>query len=356
MEGLAPRQLVLVHATLEKGTELEHHYGTGYLVTGDLVLTASHVVPTRSANVEVRIEDGAGAGQPRFRPATLPAVWRDEQLDVILLRVHPPIADVVTPRWPTSARHDNAEWTSVAYPKAASATGPEGREWKTAGLAGTLYAHGGAGQGRREIDLGVRDWPGTTWRGASGAPIFVDSELVGIITDQLEAFEGRRLRGVSTDLLLQNPRFLATIAPPWLEPFPETLWVLALISESSQAELPRLLNAMLQEHRIALAEVSGQEVDTRVRGVVITEALETPARWLQFVQAMCVAPIMIVDVTGFQPAVMLALGVRSVVRRGVTVTTTANLVDEAQLSRLPFDIQETKLVSTALPGATTPIH
>jgi Trypsin-like peptidase domain len=350
VDGLVKRQLVLVHTTLQKGAQLEHRYGTGYFVTSDLVLTASHVVPAWSKRVEVRIEGDAGPRQPQFRAAALPSVWRDEQLDTVLIRIDPPLPDVTLPRWPTVPLGENAEWTSVAYPKAVSEERPEGREWKTAGLAGTLYAHGGAGQGRRELDLGVKDWPGTTWSGASGAPIFVGSDLVGILTDELTSFEGRRIRGVGAELLLQNPGFLTAIAPPWLEPFPEKLWVLVLISENSRAELPRLLNAVVAEHRVALAEVSGRELEAQVKVVVITEALENPTRWLQFVRAMCVAPVMVVDVTGFQPGVMLALGVRSVVRRGVTVTTTASAVDESHLSMLPFDIQETKVVYHGPPG------
>jgi hypothetical protein len=41
---------------------------------------------------------------------------------------------------------------------------------------------------------------------------------------------------------------------------------------------------------------------------------------------------------------MLALGVRAVARRGVTLTSTADVLTPAQLSQLPFNIQETKLI------------
>ena len=39
---------------------------------------------------------------------------------------------------------------------------------------------------------------------------------------------------------------------------------------------------------------------------------------------LCLAPIAIFDATDFEPAVMLALGVRAVVRRGVTLTSIAD--------------------------------
>ena len=41
---------------------------------------------------------------------------------------------------------------------------------------------------------------------------------------------------------------------------------------------------------------------------------------------------------------MVALGVRAVVRRGVTLTSTADFLTPTQLSQLPFNIQETKLI------------
>ena len=55
-------------------------------------------------------------------------------------------------------------------------------------------------------------------------------------------------------------------------------------------------------------------------------------------------PVMVADITGFEPAVMLLLGVRAVVRRGVTILSTADQLDEAHLSHLPFNVQESKVV------------
>jgi hypothetical protein len=91
--------------------------------------------------------------------------------------------------------------------------------------------------------------------------------------------------------------------------------------------------------------------------VGITDALESTGKWLRFVSALCAAPVAIFDATGFEPAVMLSLGIRAVVRRGVTLTSSADLLTAAQLSKLPFNIQETKLLyhgSEYLP--TNPRH
>jgi hypothetical protein len=54
MAGLARERLVLVKASLDDGRSV---CGTGYLVSADLVLTASHVVPEQGlAQLELRTE------------------------------------------------------------------------------------------------------------------------------------------------------------------------------------------------------------------------------------------------------------------------------------------------------------
>jgi hypothetical protein len=89
------------------------------------------------------------------------------------------------------------------------------------------------------------------------------------------------------------------------------------------------------------------DVEEEPKVVVITEALENRARWLRFVQAICAAPVMIIDVTKFEPAVMLMLGIRAVVKRGITVTITWDEISPEKMAMFPFNIKETKLISFA---------
>ena len=66
---------------------------------------------------------------------------------------------------------------------------------------------------------------------------------------------------------------------------------------------------------------------------------------------------MVFDVTNFEPAVMMFLGIRAVVRRGVTLTTTTKFPDESLLSELPFNIQEAKLIDLSEePDIVSPKH
>jgi len=323
--------------------------GTGYFVARDLVLTASHVAPEApDTPVSVRSEQG----EPRWRERGR-VIWRDENLDAALIRVEPPLPEEIEPpRWSEHLPRENAAWSSTAYPDASNVDVRDGRERKSAGLDGTLYVQGGGGQGSKELELGVNNPPPMDdWAGISGAPVFVDGSLIGIVRSA--GFDGTRLHGVPAGVLLQNVGFRNAIAPPWLE-FPRAgPWLLVLLSENGADDLASTIRGSLERHEEAITKVLGEPLQHRVIAASITDALDTPARWLRLVEAMCAAPFMIADVTAFEPAVMLALGVRAVVRRGVTIATTASRLDEAALSTLPFNIQETKLISHGDSAADT---
>src|SRR5262245_61421576 len=130
------RRLVLIHSVIKgsDGQEI-HKYGTGYFVTHNLVLTASHVLPTGSVEqIEVRLEASQNrAGYPWVDVEKEP-VWKNVQLDAVLIKVIHPIAGIEAPHWGQTDFTENKDWDSVAYPEA-STQKVEGRtEWKTSGL------------------------------------------------------------------------------------------------------------------------------------------------------------------------------------------------------------------------------
>ncbi len=311
--------------------------GTGYFITDDLVLTVSHVVDIQQESVRVRSEQTGAWTQAEV-------VWREERLDAALLRASDGLANSgPAVKWAQSAPTANVPWTSTGYPVAASDVVAGRSIIKTAGLDGAVYAQGGGGQGQPELELNVNAPPGDQgWGGISGAPVFVGDELVGIVKSFPAAFEGRRLAAVPVAALLRDASFRLAIAPPWLSDLPAEPWVLVLLAEREQDDLVESVRTAIQLY----TDRSGLEpIHAEPRVVNVKEALETPERWLQLVRALCQAPIMVADVTDFQPAIMLFLGIRAVVRRGVTITTTANTLDESELSSLPFNIQESKLIS-----------
>jgi hypothetical protein len=334
---LDPRRLVLVRCTLADGNT---SVGTGYLVKADLLLTASHVVPVaKVAKLSVRVEsDGT------WCEALTEAVWRDADLDAVLFELRQQRPDVIPLEWTNSTLNADARWHSIAFPTAGLGDNDGQVMWKTVGLGGTLYAGGGGGQGSRQLDLGVEHAPSPDlWSGASGAPIFTDGGLAGIIKQVPPNFRGDRLIGVPTSSLLNNLDFRIALASPWLprESLPKArAWVLVIQSEAGDTELGRWVDGTLQKDREAILEVVDPTFELQSVKVRIAEAIESPARWLSLVKALCLAPIAIFDATDFEPAVMLALGVRAVVRRGVTITSTARELSEKNLANLPFNMKK----------------
>src|SRR5204862_4949899 len=124
----------------------------------------------------------------------------------------------------------------------------ERNQWKTAGLKGTLYAQGGAGQGDRELDLEVTGGAEPkTWGGVSGAPVFVGDRCAGMIKEVPKDFLGGRLRGVPSDSFLRNPQFRMAIEPRLINNTSDR-WVLVLLSERcrNEQELMRRVRAAIQ--------------------------------------------------------------------------------------------------------------
>ena len=343
MPGFANEQLVLVKASFTVGDGKSFSVGTGYFVTADLVLTASHVVPEQNLiDLEVRTESDG-----QWRAVVPKPVWRDAVLDAVLLRVHPPLDATPDAAWIETDFEDDVGWKSSAYPEAGKVSNEGKPAWKTVGLGGTLHAHGGGGQGPRELELTVEaPPPAEQWAGISGAPVFVGDRLAGLIKEVPKSFQGGRVAAAPATALFQNHGFRLALSPPWLEAPSQGIWVLVVHSESNKGKttLGDWVDGALAKDTKALKSVLGAELQPKAVRVRITDALESPGHWLRFASVLCSAPIAIFDATGFEPAVMLALGVRAVVRRGVTLTSTADVLTPMQLSQLPFNIQETKLI------------
>jgi hypothetical protein len=71
----------------------------------------------------------------------------------------------------------------------------------------------------------------------------------------------------------------------------------------------------------------------------INKALASPAMLREAVRAVIEADVVVFDVTGFEPGVMLLVGVRAACRRGVTLCSHGNKWREGQPLMLPFNLQ-----------------
>lgn len=63
------------------------------------------------------------------------------------------------------------------------------------------------------------------------------------------------------------------------------------------------------------------------------------------VRALCAADIVITDVTGYEPSLLLLLGIRAAVRRSVTIACTQRPLNSELWEELPFNLKELNLVS-----------
>lgn len=338
-------RLVLIQSVLQGDNGDKYLIGTGYFIKSDLILTARHVlsegIPQR---IRIRVEEGA----PLWRDADPIPVWENKAIDAAVIKVNDPIDGIELPDWLETPPETDVKWQSTAYPTAYKQKDDTGLERKTAGLSGIWYVQGGGGQGMPELDLGVDDEAAVEgWHGVSGAPVFVENKFIGIIKSTSKLFRGNRLLGVPIAQILNDPGFLTLITAKFIQIPEEKLWFLLLNSENGNEDIESIVRTSLfnnwESIQIA-ANIEQSFKDNVLVTVNLTEVLENPQHWYESVHAICHAPFMIADVTDFQIGIMLFLGIRAVVRRGVTLSIASGAITESQYSSLPFNIQETKLI------------
>jgi hypothetical protein len=149
-----PRRLALVTwtapaATGQDASAGETRVGTGYFVTANLVLTASHVVPhDLDTPVSVRVEKG----EPRWRENGR-VKWLDTSLDAALIEVSPPLpADMIAVKWGEDLPAQNVTWNSTGYPEAEMREA----ERKSAGLKVHCMSAAAAARDKRNSTWGSK--------------------------------------------------------------------------------------------------------------------------------------------------------------------------------------------------------
>jgi hypothetical protein len=126
-----------------------------------------------------------------------------------------------------------------------------------------------------------------------------------------------------------------------LETAPDTANDILIISDASEGLDPAELEEAVM---IAVIKASSDYLDadvfrSKASIIDITHALANPSQWREVIRALCRAKIAFIDITNFTPGSMMLLGVRSVVRRGVTIT-----LLRARGGDLPWNIREIKSI------------
>jgi hypothetical protein len=341
MAGLDRTRVALVVAGPVGGSMVQgsgEDVATGYFLTGDLVLTARHVADRPDRIFQVRA-DVDGAEEDRWSDAV--PVWIGVgDVDALLLRTKKRFGDWTAP---TLRPLTSGRWESAGYAKIADDTKRSNR--KTLPLDGSFDVS--LGQGAPELALRTNQiiaskWD-DYWKGVSGAPIFCkDSDcLIGVITDANRAM-GNSLVGLPAARLLEDIRFRSTVTPSFIGELPDRPWCLVLTSEGQASDLVAQVAGVLAGFRDEDPQFA--ELQENPIRVSLLEALASVESWAAAVAALAQADCLIADVTSFEPAMMLLLGVRSVLRRGVTISVTRGRLS-THASTVPFNVQETRVLS-----------
>jgi hypothetical protein len=342
MTGLDRRRIALVvaHPTDRDALIQSRKVATGYFLTGDMVLTVRHVADHPNCVFDVRADFG-GPEESQWSEAR--SVWIGVgDVDAMLLRTTRSFGNWKAPIF--GAIDEREGWESHGYPKIT--VYEEDGNRKTFPINGSVNLS--LGQGPPELALWTNQniaskWE-DYWKGISGAPIFsqeVDDKLIGIITAANRA-QSNGLIGLPATRLFDEIHFRSIIAPSFLEPLPSRPWCLVLTSEGAKSDLVEQVAGVLigfQDEELRFRELHKYPVE-----ISVLQAIHSVENWAVTVDALARADYLIADVTSFEPAVMLLLGIRSVLRRGVTISVTAREL-ASHASKTPFNVQETKVLS-----------
>jgi hypothetical protein len=317
--------------------------GTGYFLTGNLVLTARHIAARPDCILRVRVE---ADGSDKYRWSEAEPQWIGTgDVDAMLLRTASSFGNWEAPT--IQEITDDMAWESAGYASIAADEEAHEENPNTLSLCGSCITS--VGPGPKEIELKTEqsiseNWE-DYWQGISGAPVFSkdseDNGLIGIMTDAGYVWPNG-LVGLPATRLLNDIRFRSLITPSFLGPLPTKPWCLVLTEESSRSQLVGQVAGVLAGFRFE--ELLFPELHRKPIEIPVLEAIKSAENWAITVDALARADFLIADVTSFEPAVMLLLGIRSVVRRGVTISVTKDELS-AFSSSVPFNVQETRVLS-----------
>jgi hypothetical protein len=107
---------------------------------------------------------------------------------------------------------------------------------------------------------------------------------------------------------------------------------------------PTVRNALIK-YRNRLTPLLGREIDTTPVAVNVDRIIGSQDGLENAIHALCQAEIAVFDLTNYEPAVMLLLGIRAVARRGVTVASAGGDYVVGDPFDYPFSIKEVNVLS-----------
>jgi hypothetical protein len=292
--------------------------GTGFLY-GDKrhVLTAKHVVTTSTGALapEITVEVSAGVSKPAVKCQLL------DFCDIALIEIGEGApCSPLEPIEPIAEPKPNEKFRAYGFPVSV------GQQWHPGELVGRTK------RGEYEIlyELAVT----AQLSGLSGAPVFAkDSDhVIGVISDHDPETPNAGKMVPLVDFYDSLDFSVSAAGPTWL----------AVFSEQDPAGKKEDLRAAIQ---LAKELANWKAVNLNEQESVV-DCISSHQNYRNTIRLLCSAEVCVFDLTGYEPATMLLLGIRSVVRRGVTIGSTCGGVQNA-----PYDIKELSLLDHSQPDS-----
>ncbi len=324
--------------------------GTAFYIGGGFVLTALHVVADTKNEPVTFYNEPIVLEFPMVGHTTYARVvgkfWnRLYDWAVIECDDHPPTDPIEFGLLP---QKDEA-WESFGYPKIHL----DGMR-----IIGTVRDPINTRGDAKVIQLYCEDaaaGAGARLHGFSGAPCLVGGKAVGVLCSTLiETLPDGRLKlqlftqagavfacpskeiinwqvNAGKAVLLDNWTPLSIVLSDFV----------VILSQAERNANPKLMSVANQTHRHVKA--FGLE---KPQHLYAEDAVSSEKNLMQAVEILCRASVVVFDATKFEPAVMLLMGIRAVVKRGVTILSIGG--DYAlgkHLDKIPFNIKDANIVA-----------
>ncbi len=324
--------------------------GTAFFIGGSYALTALHVVADTESDaprfltpITLTFEGGITTGA-----IVSNGLW-DVNADWAVLECASP--PMVTPLDMRADAPQDADWKAFGYP--ASESAGEVREGET--VAGAVRDERKTLAGARAIQLFCEEAAaglGARLHGFSGAPCLVDGQVVGLLRSTLieEVVDGKRVKNLFTKagtvfacpagtiVDFQIAKGLSMLQGTWRPPQIVGQDFLLFLS-SSEGTYKELEDVAIRAHE-KVTDLIG-----RPHVMPIASVCASRESFLNVVAALCRARVVVLDATAFEPAIMLLAGIRSVVRRGLTILSVGGTYALGDPLSVPFNITDANIVA-----------